>query len=111
MGEKLFESVDVFCESVGFSLAQSEKLFTAAKQLGIPVRGHMEQLSNLGGSELVARYHGLSTDHIEHLDEAGIQALAHSQTVAVLLPGAFYFYAKPNALRWIYYVNIAFLWR
>lgn len=89
--KKLFESVDVFCESVGFSLAQSEKLFAAAKQLGIPVRGHMEQLSNLGGSELVARYHGLSTDHIEHLDEAGIQALAHSQTVAVLLPGAFYF--------------------
>ncbi|STQ68175.1 Imidazolonepropionase [Hafnia alvei] len=108
--KKLFESVDVFCESVGFSVAQSEKLFTAAKQLGIPVRGHMEQLSNLGGSELVARYHGLSTDHIEHLDEAGIQALARSQTVAVLLPGAFYFYAKPNALRWIYYVNIAFRW-
>lgn len=89
--KKLFESVDVFCESVGFSLAQSEKLFAAAHRLGIPVRGHMEQLSNLGGSQLVASYRGLSTDHIEHLDEAGIQALAHSQTVAVLLPGAFYF--------------------
>ncbi|WP_273803698.1 imidazolonepropionase [Providencia rettgeri] len=87
----LFDAVDVFCESVGFSLKQSEKLFAAAQQLGIPVKGHVEQLSNLGGSELVARYHGLSVDHIEHLDLAGIKALKESGTVAVLLPGAFYF--------------------
>ncbi|EMK3758681.1 imidazolonepropionase, partial [Providencia rettgeri] len=87
----LFDAVDVFCESVGFSLKQSEKLFAAAQQLGIPVKGHVEQLSNLGGSELVARYHGLSVDHIEYLDLEGIRALKASGTVAVLLPGAFYF--------------------
>ncbi len=89
--EGLFEAVDVFCESVGFTLAQSRKLFEAAKQLGIPVKGHMEQLSNLGGSALVAEFNGLSVDHIEHLDEAAIQALAKHRTVAVLLPMAFYF--------------------
>ncbi|EPO5265342.1 imidazolonepropionase [Providencia rettgeri] len=90
-GKGLFEAVDVFCESVGFSLAQSEKLFSAAQKLGIPVKGHVEQLSNLGGSELVARYKGLSVDHIEYLDLEGIKALKASGTVAVLLPGAFYF--------------------
>lgn len=87
----LFETVDVFCESVGFSLEQSQKLFAAAQKLGIPVKGHVEQLSNLGGSELVASYRGLSVDHIEYLDLKGIQALKKSGTVAVLLPGAFYF--------------------
>ncbi|EKT55657.1 imidazolonepropionase [Providencia sneebia] len=87
----LFESVDVFCESVGFSLEQSKKLFLAAQQLGIPVKGHVEQLSNLGGSELVASFKGLSVDHIEYLDLQGIRALKESGTVAVLLPGAFYF--------------------
>lgn len=87
----LFDAVDVFCESVGFSLKQSEKLFSAAQKLGIPVKGHVEQLSNLGGSELVARYKGLSVDHIEYLDLEGIKALKASGTVAVLLPGAFYF--------------------
>lgn len=87
----LFDAVDVFCESVGFSLEQSEKLFLAAKKLGIPVKGHVEQLSNLGGSELVAEFNGLSVDHIEYLDLHGIQALKRSGTVAVLLPGAFYF--------------------
>lgn len=87
----LFDAVDVFCESVGFSLKQSEKLFLAAQKLGIPVKGHVEQLSNLGGSELVAQFKGLSVDHIEYLDLNGIQALKRSGTVAVLLPGAFYF--------------------
>lgn len=87
----LFEAVDVFCESVGFSLEQSQKLFLAAQKLGIPVKGHVEQLSNLGGSELVASFKGLSVDHIEYLDLKGIQALKQSGTVAVLLPGAFYF--------------------
>ncbi|ECD9518119.1 imidazolonepropionase [Salmonella enterica subsp. diarizonae] len=89
--EKLFESVDVFCESVGFSLSQSERLFNSAAKLNIPVRGHVEQLSNIGGSSLVARHRGLSVDHIEYLDEAGIAQLAEFHTVAVLLPGAFYF--------------------
>ncbi|WP_434524289.1 imidazolonepropionase [Photorhabdus asymbiotica] len=89
--KKLFESVDVFCESVGFNLEQTERLFQEAQRWGIPVKGHTEQLSNLGGSKLVARYHGLSVDHIEYLDLAGVKALSHSGTVAVLLPGAFYF--------------------
>lgn len=89
--EKLFEAVDVFCENIAFTLAQTQKLFDAAKKLGIPVKGHTEQLSNLGGSALVARYNGLSVDHIEHLDEAGILALKNSDTVATLLPIAYYF--------------------
>ncbi|MQL47630.1 imidazolonepropionase [Photorhabdus khanii] len=89
--KKLFEAVDVFCESVGFNLAQTERLFQEAERWNIPVKGHVEQLSNLGGSELVARYHGLSVDHIEYLDQAGVEALSRSGTVAVLLPGAFYF--------------------
>lgn len=87
----LFETVDLFCESVGFSLAQSERVFQAAQALGIPIKGHVEQLSLLGGAELVSRYHGLSADHIEYLDEAGVAAMSQSGTVGVLLPGAFYF--------------------
>ncbi|HBI6862774.1 TPA: imidazolonepropionase [Enterobacter cloacae] len=89
--KELFEAVDVFCENVGFTPAQTERLFRAAAALGIPVKGHVEQLSSLGGAALVSRYRGLSADHIEYLDEAGIQAMAHGGTVAVLLPGAFYF--------------------
>lgn len=87
----LFETVDLFCESVGFSLAQSERVFQAAQALGIPVKGHVEQLSLLGGAQLVSRYQGLSADHIEYLDEAGVAAMSQSGTVGVLLPGAFYF--------------------
>ena len=87
----LFETVDLFCETVGFTLAQSERVFQAAQALGIPVKGHVEQLSLLGGAQLVSRYHGLSDDHIEYLDEAGVAAMSQSGTVGVLLPGAFYF--------------------
>lgn len=87
----LFETIDLFCESVGFSLAQSERVFQAAQALGIPIKGHVEQLSLLGGAQLVSRYHGLSADHIEYLDEAGVAAMSQSGTVGVLLPGAFYF--------------------
>lgn len=87
----LFESVDLFCESVGFNLAQSERVFQDAQALGIPVKGHVEQLSLLGGAQLVSRYQGLSADHIEYLDEAGVAAMSRSGTVGVLLPGAFYF--------------------
>lgn len=87
----LFETVDLFCESVGFSLAQSERVFQAAQALGIPIKGHVEQLSLLGGAQMVSRYHGLSADHIEYLDEAGVAAMSQSGTVGVLLPGAFYF--------------------
>ncbi|MBC8946287.1 MULTISPECIES: imidazolonepropionase [Xenorhabdus] len=89
--KQLFESVDVFCETVGFSLQQTKRVFDAAKKLNIPIKGHVEQLSNLGGSELVADYQGLSVDHIEYLDERGVETISRSGTVAVLLPGAFYF--------------------
>ncbi|WP_281517153.1 imidazolonepropionase, partial [Vibrio parahaemolyticus] len=89
--ENLATSVDVFCESIGFNLEQTEKVFATAKQYGLHVKGHTEQLSNLGGTELTARYKGLSADHIEYLDEDGVIALSKSDTVATLLPGAFYF--------------------
>ncbi|EEX92210.1 imidazolonepropionase [Vibrio orientalis CIP 102891 = ATCC 33934] len=89
--EQLATSVDVFCESIGFNLSQTEKVFQAAVEHGLNVKGHTEQLSNLGGTALTARYSGLSADHIEFLDEEGVKALAKSNTVATLLPGAFYF--------------------
>ncbi|HDM8227581.1 TPA: imidazolonepropionase [Vibrio campbellii] len=89
--EKLANSVDVFCESIGFNLAQTERVFEAAKKHGLHVKGHTEQLSDLGGTTLTAKYNGLSADHIEYLDEIGVRALANSPTVATLLPGAFYF--------------------
>lgn len=88
---KLADAVDVFCEGIGFSLAQTEKVFAAAKAHGLPVKVHAEQLSNLGGSELAAKYQALSSDHIEFLDEAGISAMKAADMTAVLLPGAFYF--------------------
>ncbi|KQB07727.1 imidazolonepropionase [Vibrio metoecus] len=89
--EQLATSVDVFCESIGFSVAQTKRVFHAAQAHGLQIKGHTEQLSNLGGSALTARMGGLSVDHIEYLDEAGVKALAQSSTVATLLPGAFYF--------------------
>lgn len=89
--QHLVDAVDVFCESVGFTLAQTERVFAAAQALGIPVKGHVEQLSHLGGAALVGQYKGLSADHIEYLDEQGVLALQRAGTVAVLLPGAFYF--------------------
>lgn len=88
---ELVDAVDVFCEGIGFSLEQTNRVFKAAQALGLPVKAHAEQLSNLGGSALVASYAGLSADHIEFLDEAGVAAMANAGTVAVLLPGAFYF--------------------
>ncbi|MGB1319780.1 MAG: imidazolonepropionase [Vibrio gallaecicus] len=89
--ENLADSVDVFCESIGFNLEQTEKVFCAAKANGLAIKGHTEQLSNLGGSALAASYNALSVDHIEYLDSDGVNALANSNTVATLLPGAFYF--------------------
>ena len=89
--EKLAEAVDVFCEGVGFSPAQTRRVFEAARAHGLQVKGHVEQLSNLHGAALVAEFGGLSADHIEYLDDAGVAALATAGTVAVLLPGAFYF--------------------
>ncbi|SOE00806.1 imidazolonepropionase [Caenispirillum bisanense] len=84
------DAVDAFCEGIGFSAAQTRRVFDTAKGLGLPVKLHAEQLSNLGGAALVAEYGGLSADHIEHLDEAGVKAMAEAGVVAVLLPGAFY---------------------
>ncbi|HXA46714.1 MAG TPA: imidazolonepropionase [Burkholderiaceae bacterium] len=89
--EGLVDAVDVFCENIGFSLAQSERVFEAAARLGLPVKMHAEQLSNIGGSQLAARYRALSVDHLEYLNEADIVAMKEAGTVAVLLPGAFYF--------------------
>ncbi|WP_159991427.1 imidazolonepropionase [Pelistega ratti] len=89
--EKAFSAIDIFCETVGFSIAQSTKILQTAKALGIPIKGHTEQLSNLGGSALIASFNGLSVDHIEYLDEQGIQAIKQSNTTAVLLPFAYYF--------------------
>jgi imidazolonepropionase len=87
----LAEAVDVFCENIAFSLAQAEQVFVAAKAHGLRVKIHAEQLSNQHGAALAARHGALSADHIEHLDDEGIAAMAAAGTVAVLLPGAFYF--------------------
>ena len=87
----LVDAVDAFCESIGFMLAQTRRVFEAAKALGLPVKLHAEQLSNLGGSAMAAEFGALSCDHLEHLDETGIRAMAAAGTVAVLLPGAYYF--------------------
>lgn len=87
----LASAVDVFCENVGFSPAQTERVFAKASELGFKVKIHAEQLSNQHGSALAARYQALSADHLEYLDEAGVKAMAEAGTVAVLLPGAFYY--------------------
>ncbi len=87
----LVDAVDVFCERIAFNLEQSERVFLAAQALGLAVKVHAEQLSNMGGAKLAARYQALSADHLEYLDEAGVQAMKASNTVAVLLPGAYYF--------------------
>lgn len=87
----LADAVDAFCERIGFSNQQTERMFEAARRHGLPVKLHAEQLSDQRGAELVARFKGLSADHLEHLTEAGIEAMAANGTVAVLLPGAYYF--------------------
>ncbi len=88
--EGLVDAVDGFCEGIAFSPAQIERLFKLAVSLGLPVKLHAEQLSNLGGAALAARYGALSADHLEYLDESGVKAMAAAGTVAVILPGAFY---------------------
>jgi imidazolonepropionase len=86
----LADAVDAFCEGIAFTPDQVARVFDAANMLGLPVKLHAEQLSNLHGAELAARYAALSADHLEWLDEAGSAAMARAGTVAVLLPGAFY---------------------
>ena len=88
--EGLVDAVDGFCEGIAFSPAQIERLFEKARALGLPVKLHAEQLSNLGGAALAARFEALSADHLEYLDEEGVKVMAQAGTVAVLLPGAFY---------------------
>lgn len=89
--EGLIDAVDAFCETIGFSLAETEQVFIAAQRLGLPVKLHAEQLTDMGGAALAARYGALSCDHIEHLNAEGIALMKKAGTVAVLLPGAYYF--------------------
>ncbi|MDO8286677.1 MAG: imidazolonepropionase [Rhodoferax sp.] len=89
--EGLVDAVDGFCERIAFSTAQMERVFAAAQALGLPVKLHAEQLSDSGGAQLAARYQALSCDHLEWLSVEGAQAMAAAGSVAVLLPGAFYF--------------------
>src|SRR3954464_4020439 len=87
----LTDAVDAFMEGIAFSGEQTARVFRAAKAFGLPVKLHADQLSNLGGAALASQFSALSADHLEHADEAGIAAMARAHTVAVLLPGAFYF--------------------
>jgi imidazolonepropionase len=95
--EKLADAVDAFCEGIAFSTAQTARVFDAAKAAGLPVKLHADQLSNLHGAKLAADYSALSADHLEYTDDAGAAAMAEAGTVAVLLPGAFYF-SRENQL-------------
>jgi imidazolonepropionase len=88
--EGLIDAVDIFCENIAFNVAQAERLFDASHDLGLPVKMHAEQLSNLGGTQLATRHHAISCDHLEYATEADATALSASRTVAVLLPVAFY---------------------
>ena len=88
--ENLADAVDGFCETIAFSPEEIEQVFNRASELGLDVKLHADQLSDLNGAALAARYHALSADHLEYTSEAGVNALAQSGTVAVLLPGAFY---------------------
>jgi imidazolonepropionase len=88
--EGLVDAVDAFCEGIGFTRAETQRMFEHARQLGLRVKLHAEQLSDLDGAALVAEFGGLSADHLEYLSDTGIQAMARAGSVAVLLPGAFY---------------------
>jgi imidazolonepropionase len=87
----LADAIDAFCESIGFTVGQTRRVFEAARAHGLPVKLHAEQLSNLHGAALAAEFGALSADHLEYLDADGVAAMARAGTVAVLLPGAFYF--------------------
>ncbi|MGA9423325.1 MAG: imidazolonepropionase, partial [Rhodanobacteraceae bacterium] len=84
------DAVDAFCETIGFSAAQTRRVFARARELGLPVKLHADQLSDSGGAALAAEFDALSADHIEHASDSGVRAMAAAGTVAVLLPGAFY---------------------
>lgn len=93
----LVDAVDAFCETIGFTRDQTERVFKRAKELSLPVKLHAEQLSDQQGAALCAKYQGLSADHLEHLSEAGAKDMARAGTVAVLLPGAYYFLRETKA--------------
>ena len=95
--EGLADAVDAFCEGIGFTPMQTRRVFEAARAHRLPVKLHAEQLSNLGGAVLAAEFGAQSADHLEHLDAAGVAALARSGTVATLLPGAYYFVRETRA--------------
>ena len=94
---QLADAVDAFCEHIGFTPAQTRRVFEAARAHGLPVKLHAEQLSNQGGAALAAEYGALSADHLEHINEAGVRAMARAGTVAVMLPGAYYFLRDTQA--------------
>ncbi len=89
--EGLIDAVDAFCENIGFSLEQTKRVFTAANLQGLRVKLHAEQLSNMQGAAMAAAFRALSADHLEHVEEDGIEAMRDAHTAAVMLPGAFYF--------------------
>ena len=95
--EGLVDAVDAFCETIAFSPAQTARIFAVARDLGLPVKLHADQLSNGGGAALAAEWGALSADHLEHMDDAGAAALARAGTVAVLLPGAYYMLRETRA--------------
>ena len=95
--EGLIDAVDGFCEGIAFSPQEMALVFDAARAAGLPVKLHADQLSNLGGAALAARYGALSADHLEYADEAGAEAMAQAGTVAVMLPGAYYFIRETKA--------------
>jgi imidazolonepropionase len=109
--EGLVDAVDAFCERIAFTPAQTARVFEAARALGLPVKLHAEQLSDSGGTALAARFGALSCDHLEWVSEEGVRAMAQAGTVAVLLPGAFYFLREtrlpPVALLREHHVPIA----
>jgi imidazolonepropionase len=90
-GEGLIDAVDAFCERIGFTRAQTQRVFEAASKLNLRVKLHAEQLSDSDGAALAAQFNALSADHLEYLSEVGVKAMAASGTAAVLLPGAYYF--------------------
>ena len=97
VSENLADAVDAFCEGIAFSVEETKAVFKAARAFNLPVKLHAEQLSNLGGAKMAARFDALSVDHIEYLDEDGVESISKSGTVAVLLPGAFYYLREKQA--------------
>ena len=92
----LVDAVDAFCDGIGFTPAQTRRVFEAARACGLPVKLHAEQLTDQGGTQLACEFQALSCDHLEHLSPAGVQAMKDSGAVAVLLPGAYYFLRDTN---------------